>query len=75
MKLRVRLVFFSVVGLLALVAPLIASAGVGGLAEVRTHNDRPYEGAHMGSFVSGEHELPTLCHREIGTDDVTLLLE
>jgi len=30
MRLRVRLVFFSVVGLLALAAPLFASAGNGG---------------------------------------------
>jgi hypothetical protein len=30
MRLRVRLVFFSLVGLLALAAPLLASANVGG---------------------------------------------
>jgi len=30
MRLRVRLVFFSLVGLLALVAPLVASANIGG---------------------------------------------
>ena len=30
MKLRVRLIFVSVVGLLALAAPLLASASVGG---------------------------------------------
>jgi len=30
MRLRVRLVFFSLVGLLALAAPLLASASIGG---------------------------------------------